>query len=59
MDIVTWFLLSLAYVVGLIWSLIWFPISGWVSTLLQIAVFIASQVDILMLPRATSISPDG
>ncbi len=30
-----------AYVVGLIWSLIWFLISGWVSTLLQIAVLIA------------------
>ena len=38
---VTWLLLSLAYVVGLIWSLVWFLISGWVSTLLQIAVLIA------------------
>ena len=41
MDIVTWLLLSLAYVVGLIWSLVWFLISGWVSALLQIAVLIA------------------
>jgi hypothetical protein len=41
MEIVTWFLLSLAYVVGLIWSLVWFLVSGWVSTLLQIAVLIA------------------
>ena len=42
MDIVTWLLLSLAYVAGLIWSLVWFLISGWVSTLLQIAVLIAA-----------------
>jgi hypothetical protein len=41
MEIVTWILVSLAYVVGLIWSLVWFLISGWVSTLLQIAVLIA------------------
>ena len=41
MEIVTWLLLTLAYVVGLIWSLVWFLISGWVSTLLQIAVLIA------------------
>jgi hypothetical protein len=41
MEIVTWFLLSLAYVLGVIWSLVWFLISGWVSTLLQIAVLIA------------------
>ena len=41
MDVATWILVTLAYVVGLIWSLIWFLISGWVSTLLQIAVLIA------------------
>lgn len=41
MEIVTWVLVSLAYVVGVIWSLVWFLISGWVSTLLQIAVLIA------------------
>lgn len=41
MESVTWLLLSLTYVVGLIWSLVWFLISGWVSTLLQIAVLIA------------------
>jgi hypothetical protein len=32
---------SLAYVIGLIWSLVWFLISGWVSTLMQITVLIA------------------
>ena len=41
MESVTWLLTSLTYVLGLIWSLVWFLISGWVSTLLQIAVLIA------------------
>ena len=41
MELINWLLTSLAYVGGLIWSLIWFLISGWVSTLLQIAVLIA------------------
>ena len=41
MDILTWILSSLVFVVGLLWSLVWFLISGWVSTLLQIAVLIA------------------
>ena len=41
MEIVTWILVSLGYVIGLIWSLVWFLISGWVSALLQIAVLIA------------------
>ena len=41
MELITWLLASLAYLVGLIWSLIWFLISGWVSTLLQIAVLVA------------------
>jgi hypothetical protein len=41
MEFVTWLLTGLAYVIGLIWSLVWFLISGWVSTLLQIAVLVA------------------
>src|SRR6185503_15193804 len=41
MELITWLLTSLAYAVGIIWSLVWFLISGWVSTLLQIAVLVA------------------
>ncbi len=40
MDIVTWLLSALLTVLGVAWSLIWFLIGGWVSTLLQIAVLI-------------------
>jgi hypothetical protein len=40
MDIATWLFSSLLWVLGLLWSLVWFLISGWVSTLLQIAVLI-------------------
>ena len=41
MEVIIWFLLSLAYVAGLIWSFVWFLTSGWVSTILQIAVLIS------------------
>ena len=42
MDIVVWIAWALWSVVGLAWSVVWFLISGWVSTLLQIAVLIAT-----------------
>ena len=40
MDILAWFWSLLVAVFGLLWSLIWFLIGGWVSTLLQIVVFV-------------------
>ena len=42
MDIVVWIAWALFSVLGLVWWVVWFLISGWVSTLLQIAVLIAS-----------------
>lgn len=42
MDIVVWIAWALFSVLGLVWWIVWFLISGWVSTLLQIAVLIAT-----------------
>jgi hypothetical protein len=42
MEIVAWLGLAVATVLGVLWSLMWFLISGWVSTLLQIVVLIAT-----------------
>lgn len=49
MDIVNWLWWALLGLLGLLWSLlglvwtvVWFLISGWVSTLLQIAVLVAT-----------------
>ena len=42
MDILAWLLSFLLSVAGLLGSLVWFLISGWVSTLLQIAVLIVA-----------------
>ena len=41
MEILAWLGWGVAAVFGFLWSLGWFLISGWVSTLLQIAVLIA------------------
>lgn len=41
MDIVAWLGWALLTVLGVLWSLVWFLIAGWVSTLLQIALLIA------------------
>jgi hypothetical protein len=41
MDILAWLWWVLTTVAGLAWSLIWFLIGGWVSTLLQIALLVA------------------
>jgi len=40
MDLLSWLLSALLSAAGLILSVVWFLISGWVSTLLQIAVLI-------------------
>jgi hypothetical protein len=42
MDIVVWLGWAVLGVLGLLWSLVWFLISGWISTLLQILVLIAT-----------------
>jgi hypothetical protein len=41
MDVVAWLGWMLLAVLGVLWSIIWFLISGWVSTLLQIALLVA------------------
>lgn len=41
MDILTWLGWALAALLGVLWSLVWFLIAGWVSTLLQITLLIA------------------
>lgn len=40
MDILAWLWSLVLAVLGLLWSLLWFLIGGWVSTLLQIVVFV-------------------
>jgi hypothetical protein len=42
MDIVAWLGWAVVTVLGVLWSLVWFLISGWVSTLIQIAVLIGA-----------------
>lgn len=42
MEIIAWLGWAVITVLGVLWSLVWFLISGWVSTLLQIAVLIAT-----------------
>ena len=42
MDLLAWLGWALAAVLGVLWSLVWFLISGWISTLLQIAVLVAT-----------------
>ncbi|MDX2157002.1 MAG: hypothetical protein SFW09_10895 [Hyphomicrobiaceae bacterium] len=40
MDVLGWIWWLLASALGLVWSLIWFLLGGWVSTLAQIAVIV-------------------
>lgn len=40
MDILSWLLWLLWSVLSVVWSVVWFLISGWVSTLLQIAILV-------------------
>jgi len=41
MDVLSWLWLTVTTVAGILWSLVWFLIGGWVSTLLQITLLIA------------------
>ena len=41
MDILAWLWWLLVNTLGLAWALVWFLISGWVSTLMQITLLIA------------------
>lgn len=40
MEILSWLWWLVVSVLGLAWTVIWFLISGWVSTLLQIAILV-------------------
>ena len=40
MDVVVWLFWAFVSALSVVWSLFWFLISGWVSTLLQIAVVV-------------------
>lgn len=42
METVAWFVWALLALLGLLWSVVWFLIAGWVSTLLQIGLLIAT-----------------
>ena len=41
MDVVAWLAWMLLSVLGIFWSIVWFLVAGWVSTLLQIALLVA------------------
>jgi hypothetical protein len=42
MDIAAWTLWALLALLGVLWTVVWFLISGWVSTLLQIALLVVA-----------------
>ena len=42
MDIVAWLAWALVAIIGVLWSVVWFLVAGWVSTLLQIALLVAT-----------------
>lgn len=42
MDVLSWLWLAVTTVAGVVWSLAWFLVGGWVSTLLQIALLIGA-----------------
>ena len=42
MEIVAWLGWAVLAVLGVLWSILWFLISGWISTLLQIALLVAT-----------------
>jgi len=42
MEILAWVLWALLGLLGFLWTVVWFLISGWVSTLLQIALLVAA-----------------
>ena len=42
MEVLAWLWWALVTIVGVVWSLVWFLIRGWVSTLLQIALLVGA-----------------
>jgi len=42
MEILAWLGWAIVAALGVLWSLVWFLVSGWVSTLLQITLLIAT-----------------
>ena len=42
MEIIAWLAWAVMALLGILWSVMWFLIAGWVSTLLQIALLIAT-----------------
>jgi hypothetical protein len=42
MEIAAWVLWALLGLLGILWAVVWFLISGWVSTLLQITLLIVA-----------------
>jgi hypothetical protein len=42
MDIAAWVLWALLGLLGILWAVVWFLISGWVATLLQIVLLVAA-----------------
>jgi hypothetical protein len=42
MEIVAWLAWAFVAVLGVLWSVVWFLVAGWVSTLLQIGLLIAT-----------------
>ena len=41
MDVIAWLAWMLLAILGVLWTIIWFLISGWVSTLLQIGLLVS------------------
>jgi hypothetical protein len=42
MEIAAWALWALLALLGVLWTVVWFLVSGWVSTLLQIALLVVA-----------------
>jgi hypothetical protein len=42
MDIAAWALWALLALLGILWMVVWFLISGWISTLLQIGLLVVA-----------------
>ena len=42
MDVLSWLWWIVSTVIGAVWTVLWFLVSGWVSTLLQIALLVAA-----------------
>lgn len=42
MEFLSWLLWAILSALSIVWSLVWFLISGWVSTLVQIAILVGA-----------------